>query len=61
MGRFWAVTLGSTTGMVIADAIAIGIGRLVGKRMPELLMRQILGVIFILFGILSIGSVLLGK
>ncbi|HSK48563.1 MAG TPA: TMEM165/GDT1 family protein [Coriobacteriia bacterium] len=61
MGRFWAVTLGSTTGMVIADAIAIGIGRLVGKRMPELLMRQISGVIFILFGLLSIGTVLLGK
>jgi len=60
MGRFWAVTLGSTVGMVLADAIAIGIGRLLGKRMPELMMRRVSGVIFILFGLMSIGSVLLG-
>ena len=57
-GRFWAVTLGSTVGMVVADAIAIGIGRLLGTKMPELLMRRISGVIFILFGIASIVSVL---
>lgn len=60
VGRFWAVTLGSTTGMVIADAIAIAIGRLVGKHMPELLMRRISGVLFLLFGIASIASALLG-
>ena len=60
MGRFWAITMGSTVGMVIADAIAIGIGRLLGKNMPELLMRRVSGVIFILFGLASIGSVLLG-
>lgn len=58
MGRFWAVTLGSTVGMVLADAIAIGIGRLLGKRMPELLLRRVSGVIFIVFGLLSIGSAL---
>ena len=60
MGRFWAVTMGSTVGMVVADAIAIGIGRLLGKNLPELLMRRVSGVIFILFGLASIGSVLLG-
>ena len=60
MGRFWAVTMGSTIGMVVADAIAIGIGRLLGKNMPELLMRRVSGVLFILFGLLSIGSVLFG-
>ncbi len=60
MARFWAVTLGSTVGMVVADAVAILIGRLLGKNLPELLMRQVSGVIFILFGVLSIGSVLLG-
>ena len=60
MGRFWAVTMGSTVGMVVADAIAIGVGRLLGKNMPELLMRRVSGVIFIAFGLLSIGSVLLG-
>lgn len=60
MGRFWAVTMGSTVGMVVADAIAIGIGRLLGKRLPELLLRRVSGVIFIVFGLLSIGSVLFG-
>jgi putative Ca2+/H+ antiporter (TMEM165/GDT1 family) len=59
IGRFWAVTLGSTVGMVLADAIAIGIGRLLGRNVPELTMRRISGVIFIVFGALSIGSVLL--
>ena len=60
MGRFWAVTMGSTVGMVVADAIAIGIGRLLGKNLPELLMRRVSGVIFILFGLASIASVLFG-
>jgi putative Ca2+/H+ antiporter (TMEM165/GDT1 family) len=45
--------------MVIADAIAIAIGSALGKRMPELLMRRISGVIFIAFGILSIGATLI--
>lgn len=61
VGRFWAVTMGSTIGMVLADAIAIGIGRLLGKQVPELLMRRISGVIFILFGIASIASALLAR
>ncbi len=61
VARFWAVTLGSTVGMVIADAIAIGIGRLLGTRMPELLMRRVSGVVFILFGLASIGSVLFAR
>lgn len=60
-GRFWAVTLGSTLGMVVADAIAIGLGRLLGTRMPEALMRKVSGVIFILFGVASIASALLGQ
>jgi len=59
--RFWAVTMGSTVGMVLADAIAIGVGRLLGKQVPELLMRRISGTIFIAFGLLSIGSVLFAR
>lgn len=56
--RFWAVTFGSTIGMVVADAIAIGAGRLLGRNIPELVMRRVSGVIFIVFGLMSIGSVL---
>ncbi len=58
MGRFWAVTMGSTIGMVLADAAAIGVGRLLGRNMPERLMRRFSGAVFIVFGVLSIGSTL---
>jgi putative Ca2+/H+ antiporter (TMEM165/GDT1 family) len=58
VGRFWMVTLGATLGMVLADAIAIWFGRLLGKRLPERAMRRVSGGIFIVFGLLSIGSVL---
>lgn len=53
MGRFWAVTLGSTFGMVIADAVAIGVGRLLGRNLPELALRRASGVLFIVFGVLT--------
>lgn len=53
--RFWGVTLGSTFGMVLADAVAIGVGRLLGARLPERLLTRISGVAFILFGVLTIA------
>jgi Ca2+/H+ antiporter, TMEM165/GDT1 family len=56
--QFWGVTLGSTIGMVVADAIAIGVGRLLGRNLPELLLRRVSGVIFIGFGVLSIVAAL---
>lgn len=59
MQEFWAVSLGSTVGMVAADAIAIGVGRLLGKKMPEKLITRISGVIFLGFGILAIASALM--
>jgi len=52
--RFWGVTLGSTFGMVIADGLAIGVGRLLGKRLPERLLTRISGFAFIAFGLLTI-------
>ncbi|HNY32425.1 MAG TPA: TMEM165/GDT1 family protein [Fibrobacteria bacterium] len=52
--RSWLpVWLGSTIGMVIADALAIGLGVVVGMRLPELLIRRIAGGIFLVFGIWS--------
>lgn len=59
-GRFWGVTLGSTLGMVLADALAIGVGRLLGRNLPEKTLRVVSGVFFILFGVLAIGAGLLG-
>lgn len=54
--RFWGVTLGSTVGMVLADAVAIGVGRILGKRLPERLLTRISGVAFIVFGVLTIAA-----
>ena len=56
MARFWGVTLGSTVGMVVADAIAIGVGRLLGKNLPEKGLRQGSGILFILFGVATVGA-----
>lgn len=54
--RFWGVTLGSTFGMVLADAVAIGVGALLGKRLPERLLTRISGFAFIAFGVFTIAA-----
>lgn len=54
--RFWGVTLGSTIGMVLADAVAIAVGRLLGKNLPERLLTRISGFAFIGFGVLTIAA-----
>lgn len=54
--RFWGVTLGSTVGMVLADALAIGVGRLLGKRLPERAMTRVSGIAFIVFGLATVAA-----
>ncbi|MBI5232566.1 MAG: TMEM165/GDT1 family protein [Coriobacteriales bacterium] len=51
---FWGVTLGSTVGMVIADALAILVGHTLGKHLPERKLALFSGSIFIIFGLLTI-------
>ena len=46
--------VGSTAGMVVADAIAIGIGRLMGRRLPERAIRIGAAVAFVAFGLILI-------
>ena len=46
--------LGSTAGMVAADAIAIGVGRLLGRRLPERAIRIGASVAFVVFGLILI-------
>lgn len=43
--------LGSTVGMVAADALAIGVGRLLGTRLPERAVRIGAAVAFFAFGV----------
>jgi putative Ca2+/H+ antiporter (TMEM165/GDT1 family) len=56
---FWGVWIGSTIGMMIADGLAIIVGSVMGKTLPERLITRISGTIFILFGVLTIGGALL--
>lgn len=53
---FWGVWLGSTLGMMIADGIAILVGSLLGKKLPERLITRISGVLFIVFGLATAGA-----
>ena len=48
---FVAVWLGSTIGMVIADALAIIIGKVMGKNLPENLVRYVGAAIFLISGV----------
>ena len=52
--------LGSTVGMVAADAIAIGVGKVLGTRLPERAIRIGAAVAFVVFGIVLIWQGLQG-
>ncbi|MEK9658407.1 MAG: TMEM165/GDT1 family protein [Chloroflexota bacterium] len=55
---FVGIWLGSTVGMVAADAVAIWAGVALGRRLPVLAIRYGAGAVFILTGALTILSVL---
>jgi putative Ca2+/H+ antiporter (TMEM165/GDT1 family) len=57
---FAGVWLGSTLGMVAADAVAIAVGRVVGWRLPERGIRLAAGAIFFVFGLLTLAQAFLG-
>ena len=48
--------LGSTAGMVAADAIAIGIGAVLGTRLPERAIKALAAVAFLVFGVLLVAE-----
>jgi putative Ca2+/H+ antiporter (TMEM165/GDT1 family) len=50
--------LGSTLGMVAADALAIGVGVLLGARLPERAIRIGATIAFVTFGLLLIAEAL---
>lgn len=52
--------LGSTVGMVVADAVAIAIGALLGTKLPERLIRIGAAVLFVAFGLFLIAEALVG-
>jgi len=52
------VWLGTTTAMIIADAIGIIIGIVLGKKIPERFVKWFAAIIFILFGIVGLWQYL---
>jgi putative Ca2+/H+ antiporter (TMEM165/GDT1 family) len=50
------VWIGSTVGMVLADGLAIMVGRLLGSRLPERLVRISAAVLFVVFGVALIAE-----
>lgn len=52
--------LGSTVGMVVADALAIGVGRLLGTRLPERTIRIAAAVSFFAFAALLLVEAAFG-
>ncbi len=53
---FIGVWLGSTLGMVAADAVAILAGQVLGRRLPERAIKFGAAAIFILFGLLTLAE-----
>jgi Ca2+/H+ antiporter, TMEM165/GDT1 family len=51
-----ASSLGSTLGMVLADALAIGVGALLGRHLPERAIKYGAAAAFLVFGVLLIAS-----
>ena len=52
------VWLGTTTGMLIADAIGIIVGIVLGKKIPERFIKWFAAIVFIAFGIFGICEAL---
>jgi len=54
------VWIGSTVGMVLADALAIGVGILLHKRLPEKLLHILASLLFLMFGLWMLFDSALG-
>jgi putative Ca2+/H+ antiporter (TMEM165/GDT1 family) len=52
--NFTGVWLGSTVGMVVADGLAIIVGKVMGKKLPERAVRYGTAAIFILSGLFTL-------
>jgi len=59
--NMFGVLLGTTTGMVIADAIGIMVGIVMKKHIPENVIKWISAMVFMLFGFIGIFKIISPK
>jgi putative Ca2+/H+ antiporter (TMEM165/GDT1 family) len=52
----WGTWLGSTAGMVVADALAIVVGAVLGARLPEQTIKVFAAAAFVIFGVLLVAE-----
>lgn len=57
---FIPVWIGSTLGMVIADGLAIIVGAVLGKRLPERIIKLVAALIFVASGIFTLAEAFIG-
>ncbi|NMB47116.1 MAG: TMEM165/GDT1 family protein [Firmicutes bacterium] len=57
---FWPVWLGASAGMMLAIALAIGLGYFVGRKIPESALKWVSASIFGIFGVITILTALGG-
>jgi Ca2+/H+ antiporter, TMEM165/GDT1 family len=55
------VWIGSTVGMVLADGLAIGVGMLLHKRLPQRLLHVLASLLFLIFGLWMLFDSALGQ
>lgn len=58
---FVPVWLGSTLGMVAADGLAIVVGKVIGKQLPERLIKYGAAVVFLITGAITLIEALVGS
>ena len=59
--NFVGVWLGSTTGLVVANALAIIVGNVLGKKLPERVLKYGAAIIFIASGLLALFQAWKGR
>lgn len=55
-GTFAMVWLGSTLGMFAVNVLAVAVGSAIGSRLPRKLIARVAGVVFLLFGVVTLIS-----
>lgn len=56
LGTVWPIWLGTTSAMVVADAFGIGVGVVLGRRIPERGIKWFSALLFIAFGLWGLAE-----